>query len=92
MRGNISIVKFLLVLVVGTVLGGVVLGVIGFLLAGREGFINMGIWGLALGFLGGISEGFAMLMGTHIWTGYAQRWGEASFKKISEGEDDKPNY
>ena len=48
MRGNISIVKFLLILVGGTLLGGLVLGGIGFLLAGREGFINMGSWGLAL--------------------------------------------
>lgn len=92
MRGNFSIHKFLLVLVGGTAFGGLVLGAIGFLLSGWEGFINMGTWGLAVGFLGSMSTGFAMLIGAHFWTGYAQRWGESSFKKISEGEDDKPDY
>lgn len=92
MTGRISIVKFLLVLIGGTALGGLVLGIFGFLLAGKEGFLNMVSWGLAIGFLGGISNGLAMLIGVHYWTGYAHRFGSESFKKISEGDENKPDY
>ncbi len=92
MTGRISIVKFLIVLVGGTALGGLVLGIFGFLLAGKEGFFNMVTWGLAFGFLGGISTGVATLISAHYWTGYAQRYGEDCFKKISEGGEEKPNY
>ena len=92
MRGQISTAKFLLVLVGGTVLGALILGLFGYLLAGRQGFVNMAYWGLALGFLGSISQGFAMLIGAHFWTGYAERWGRSSFKEIAEGEDNKPDY
>jgi hypothetical protein len=92
MTGRISIVKFPLILVGGTLFGGLALGIFGFLLAGKEGFVNMASWGLAIGFLGSISTGFAMLVSTHFWTGYAQRFETESFKKISEGEDYKPDY
>jgi hypothetical protein len=92
MSGRISILKFLLTVVGGTLLGGLALGLFGFLLAGKEGFVNMVSWGLAIGFLGSLSTGFAMLVNTHFWKGYAQRFGKESFKKISEGEDNKPDY
>jgi hypothetical protein len=92
MTGRISILKFLLVLIGGTALGGLVLGVFGFLLAGKEGFVNMLYWGLALGFLGGISEGFAMLIGVHYWTGYVERFGKSWFKKMAESENEKQDY
>ena len=92
MRGNISIFKFLRFVVVGTVLTTVVLGGFGYLLSGREGLINMGTWGIALGLLGSFSGGLAMLVETHFWTGYAGRFGKSWFKKESEGEDNKPDY
>ena len=92
MTGRISILKFLLILVGGILFGGLTLGIFGFLLAGKEGFVNMATWGLAIGFLGSVSTGFGMLVSTHFWTGYSQRFGEESFKKISEGEDNKPDY
>lgn len=91
MTGRISIFKFLLTVVGGTLFGGLALGIFGFLLAGKEGFVNMVSWGLALGFLGSISMGFAMIVGAHFWTGYSQRFGKESFKKISEGEEDEPD-
>ena len=69
MTGRISILKFLLTVVGGTLLGGFVLGLFGFLLAGKEGFLNMVSWGLAIGFLGSISTGFAMLISAHFWIG-----------------------
>ena len=92
MTGRISIPKFLLTIVGGTLFGGLVLGLFGFLLAGKEGFLNMVRFGLAVGFIGSTSTGFAMLISAHFWTGYAQRFGEQEFKKISEGEDHKPDY
>jgi hypothetical protein len=54
MTGRISILKFLLILVGGTLFGGLALGIFGFLLAGKEGFVNMATWGLAIGFLGSV--------------------------------------
>jgi hypothetical protein len=92
MTGRISILKFLLTIVGGTLFGGLALGIFGFLLAGKEGFVNMVSWGLAIGFLGSISTGLAMLISAHYWTGYAQRFGKEEFKKISEGEDHTPDY
>ena len=92
MSGRVSILKFLLTVVGGTLFGGLALGIFGFLLAGKEGFVNMVRWGLAIGFLGSISTGIAMLISAHFWTGYSQRFGEETSKKISEGEDNKPDY
>lgn len=93
MTGRISVLKFLLTIVGGTLFGGLALGIFGFLLAGKEGFVNMVSWGLAIGFLGSISSGFAVLVSAHYWTGYAERFGRESFKKIAEGEEDqKPDY
>jgi hypothetical protein len=92
MRGNISIVKFLRFVLVGTVLTTVVMGGIGFLLSGREGMINMGLWGIGLGLLGSFSGGLAALIQAHYWTGYSERFGRSSFKKISEGDEDQPDY
>jgi len=92
MTGRVSIAKFLLTIVGGTLFGGIALGLFGFLLAGKEGFLNMVSWGLAIGFIGSTSTGFAMLISAHFWTGYAQRFGKDEFRKISEGEDNKPDY
>jgi hypothetical protein len=92
MRGNIAVLKFLRFVVVGTVLATVVMGGIGYLLAGREGMINMGIWGIALGLLGSFSGGLAMLIHAHYWTGYSERYGKTWFEKESEGENNKPDY
>jgi hypothetical protein len=81
--------KFLRNLVVFTLGAGLVLGLFGFILSGKEGFINMAIWGLALGLIGSISGGLAMLINANYWTGFAGRYGEAEFKKMSEGEEPK---
>lgn len=61
----------------------------GYLLAGKAGFVNMAYWGLAIGFLGGISEGFAVLIGAHYWAGYTERFGKSWFKRVSEEDDEK---
>jgi|GEM_PF-3322959 Uncharacterized protein conserved in bacteria len=62
MTGRISILKFLLTILVGTLLGGLVLGLFGFLLAGKEGFLNMAILGLVIGFFGALILRFAVLL------------------------------
>ena len=92
MTGRISILKFLLVWIGGTLLSGLILGLFGFLVAGKEGFINASSWGLALGFLGSLSSGFAMLVSAHHGTGHVQEFGRDEFKKNSEGNDDTPDY
>ena len=92
MAGRFSMLKFLLVLIGGTVFSGLILGLFGFLLAGKEGFLNMLNWGLALGFMGSLSTGFAMLVGAHYWTQHIQEFGRDEFRRVSEGEDDTPDY
>jgi hypothetical protein len=62
MTGRISILKFLLTVIGGTLLGGLVLGIFGFLLAGKEGFVNMVTLGLVIGFFGALILRFAVLL------------------------------
>ncbi|HSL30616.1 MAG TPA: hypothetical protein VK900_15555 [Anaerolineales bacterium] len=92
MDWKMFIIRFVRNLIVFTLLSTLVLGGFGYLLAGQEGFLNLAAWGVALGLLGSVSSGFAMLLNAHIWTGYASRAGEWWFKKEAEGEDQKPNY
>jgi len=82
------IVRFLRNVIVFTALSTLLLGVFGYFLSGREGFINMAAWGIALGLVGSFSSGLAMLLNTEIWSGYSRRYGESCFRKDSEGEDD----
>src|SRR4030095_7273356 len=83
---------FLRNLLLFTVLSTLGLGGIGYLLAGKEGFLNLATWGFALGLLGSFSSGFAMLMSANFWSGYSTRYGQDWFKKQSEGEDNKKDY
>lgn len=92
MAGRSKILKFLLVLIGGMLLSGLVLGILGFFLAGREGFGNMFTFGLVLGLLGSFSKGFSMLIGAHYGTGHVQEFSRDEFRKMSEGEDDTPDY
>jgi hypothetical protein len=62
MIGKIAILKFLRNLVLGTALGGLILGIFGFLLAGKEGFVNMAILGLVIGFFGSLILRFTVLV------------------------------
>lgn len=86
------ILRFLRNTIVFTILSTLVLGGLGYLLAGQEGFLNLAAWGVALGLLGSVSSGMAMLLDAHIWTGYSSRIGEWRFKKEAEGEEKKSNY
>ena len=86
------LLKFLRNVIVGTILSGLFLGVFGYLLAGKGGFINMMIWGLALGLIGSFSSGLALLLYASYWGGYAGRYGNWWFKKESEGEEKSSNH
>ena len=65
--------------------GGAILGLAGFLLAGKEGAVNMAYWGLVLGFAFGLPSGLLMFQ-AKFWGDYAGRYGRWWFKKESEGE------
>lgn len=92
MDWKIFIIRFVRNLVVFTILSTLVLGGFGYLLAGKGGLLNLAVWGVALGLLGSVSSGLAMLLNAHIWTGYSSRAGEWWFKKEAEGEEKKANY
>jgi hypothetical protein len=92
MDWKIFLLRFVRNLIVFTLLSTLVLSGFGYLLGGREGMLNMAAWGVALGVLGSVSGGMAMLLNAHIWTGYSSRIGDWMFKKQSEGDDRKPDY
>lgn len=78
---------FLRNVIMGVALAGVGLGAIGFLLAGREGFVNLAIWGTVLGLVGGFSSGLAMLVSAKYWGDYAGRYGGWWLKNETEGKE-----
>lgn len=92
MDWKIFIIRFVRNLILFTGLSTLVMGGFGYLLAGREGFFNLAAWGVALGLLGSVSSGLALLLNAHIWTGYASRAGEWWFQKDAEGETKKTEY
>jgi len=67
MNWKLFLVKFLRNIVVGTLLTMAILGMIGYLLGGMEGFNNMLRWGLILGLLGSFSSGLAMIVSAKYW-------------------------
>jgi hypothetical protein len=62
MTGKILIFKFVRNVVVGTLSSSVLFGIAGFLLAGKEGFLNMALLGLVIGFFGALILRFAVLV------------------------------
>ena len=46
-----------------------ILGLLGYLLGGTVGLVNMAFWGLALGLLGGFSIGLGMIFQAKFWGG-----------------------
>jgi len=77
MNWKIFFLKFFRNLVLGVVIGVVVLGIFGYLLAGKEGMINMAYWGVALGLIGGFSSGLGIIF-------EAKFWGEGNYKIFPE--------
>ena len=58
--------KFFRNLVISIVACGVILGLLGYLLAGREGLINMMNFGLIIGVIGGFLSG-GVIIATNFW-------------------------
>ena len=67
MNWKIFFIKFLRNLVLGVIMGVVLLGGFGYLLAGMEGLVNMAYWGVALGLMGGFSSGLGILFEAKFW-------------------------
>jgi drug/metabolite transporter (DMT)-like permease len=61
--------KFFRNLVISVVSCVAVLGLLGYLLGGTVGLINMAYWGLTLGLLGGFSWGIGMIFEAKFWGG-----------------------
>lgn len=94
MDGKTFFLKFFRNLVVSIVLSVGILGLLGYLLGGTVGLVNMMYWGLALGLLGGFSWGIGMIFEAKFWGGEGNyelfplwNW----FIKKSD-DDDKPDY
>jgi hypothetical protein len=83
------IILFLRNVIIATALTGAIFGAIGFLLAGKEGFVNLATWGLLLGLIGGFSGGLAMLVSAKYWGDYAGRYGAWWIKNETEGEPEQ---
>lgn len=61
------LLKFLRNVIVGLVIGVVALSIFGYLLAGKEGAVNMAYWGIALGLLGSFASGIGVLFEAGYW-------------------------
>jgi len=81
--------RFFIVLVLSIVGSTLLLGGFGFLLAGKEGMINAGGWGLILGIMGVLSSGVLFALNASFWGDYAGRFGSAWLKKETEGDKDQ---
>ena len=87
-------IKFFRNVVISVVLSVVILGLLGYLLGGTVGLVNMAYWGLALGLLGGFSIGIGMIFQAKFWGG------EGNYKIFPEwnwfikksDDEDKPDY
>jgi len=67
MNWKIFFIKFLRNMVLGMIMGVVLLGGFGYLLAGKEGLVNMAYWGVALGLIGGFSSGLGIIFEAKFW-------------------------
>ena len=67
MNWKIFLLMFLRNVVLGLAFGVFSLSIFGYLLAGKEGAINMAYWGIALGLLGGFASGIGVLLESGYW-------------------------
>lgn len=77
--------RFLPALIAAPLLAGLALGIIGFLVAGTEEFVNGAIWGFALGLISVPYTGFTIATG--YWGDYSGRYGAAWIQEETEGEN-----
>lgn len=67
MNWKIFLLKFLRNVILGVVFGIVSLSIFGYLLAGKEGAVNMAYWGVVLGLLGGFASGIGVIYEARFW-------------------------
>lgn len=69
MNWKTFLIKFLRNVLVSVILCVGILGLMGYLLGGQAGLVNMVYWGLILGLLGGFSWGIGMIFEAKFWGG-----------------------
>ncbi|MBK8900755.1 MAG: hypothetical protein IPM53_06225 [Anaerolineaceae bacterium] len=74
MKSDNILVRFIVNGLAGAVVGAVLLGLLGAIFAGGQGFINGAVMGAALGLVGGLSS-LGMLESTFWFTGLVTRYG-----------------
>ena len=61
------LLKFFRNVVLGVVFSILILGAFGYLLGGKDGFVNMAYWGIALGLIGGFFSGVGVMFEAEFW-------------------------
>lgn len=78
MKWKTFFILFFRNLVISVVFSVGLLGLLGYLLGGTVGLVNMMYWGLGLGLLGGFSFGIGMIFQAKFWGG------EGNYKMFPE--------
>ena len=95
MNWKIFLFKFLRNVVIGVIFGVVFLGGFGYLLAGKEGLINMAYWGIVFGLIGGFFSGIGVMYEAEFWNkddNYKIFPGWTWFIKDSDDKNKKSDY
>jgi hypothetical protein len=94
MKWKTLLLKFLRNLVISIVVFAAILSLIGYLLSGREGLLNLARFGLILGVLGGLLSSVGMILEANFWGKkgnykFLPEWNW--FIKKSDDENQKPD-
>lgn len=75
-----------------TIISALIMAIIGYLLAGKAGLLNSILLGALFGFIGSLLIS-GIHISAHFWSGYANRYGQYQFDKISKPDphDDTDN-
>lgn len=90
MNWKIFFLGFFRNIVLGVVLGAMILGLFGYLLAGQAGFVNGAYWGAILGLIGGVMSGI-----TSLFSFWGQPGNYVMFPEYNwfiKKEDEKKDY
>jgi hypothetical protein len=82
------LLKLLRNLLIFTAASTIIMGGIGYLLAGKEGLVNSLILGFVFGLVGSLMFS-GIQVSADFWSGYAGRYGEWYIKKETEGDKDQ---
>lgn len=77
MKSDNVLVRFIVNGLAGALVGAMLLGLLGLLLAGSQGFLNGAILGAVFGLIGGFTS-IGMLENTAWFTGVISRYGQKS--------------